>query len=144
MAKIVKLQAKQTVNNTLYHYNRLNTILVYNLLLNFKVLIQYENSNWTRPYCLLAVKNKICCIQLLNGLISFRSISVKSYFQSKDTYDIKLDKLEVTAKLDKLEVTTELDKLKVIAKLDKLETPLFTLKVPQKLTEPAKPTIKCG
>ena len=39
MAKIVKLRAKQTVNNALYYYNRPNITLVYNLPLNSKVLI---------------------------------------------------------------------------------------------------------
>ena len=39
MAKIVKLQAKQTVNNTLYHRNRPNTTLVHNLPLNSEVLV---------------------------------------------------------------------------------------------------------
>ena len=39
IAKIAKLQAKQTVNNALNHYNRPNTTLVYNLPLNSKVLI---------------------------------------------------------------------------------------------------------
>ena len=50
-------------------------------------------------------------------------MSVKPYFQSKNTYDVELDELEVLTELDKLEV------------------PLPTLKVPQK---PTKPTIKCG
>ena len=39
MAEIVKLQAKQTVNNALHHRNGPNTTLVYNLPLNSKVLI---------------------------------------------------------------------------------------------------------
>ena len=39
MAEIVKLQAKQTVNNALHHYNGPNTTLVYNLPLNSEVLI---------------------------------------------------------------------------------------------------------
>ena len=39
MAKIVKLRAKQTINNALYHHNGPNTTLVYNLPLNSKVLI---------------------------------------------------------------------------------------------------------
>ena len=39
MAKIVKLQAKQTINNALYYRNGPNTTLVYNLPLNSKVLI---------------------------------------------------------------------------------------------------------
>ena len=39
IAKIVKLQAKQTVNSALYYRNGPNITLVYNLLLNSKVLI---------------------------------------------------------------------------------------------------------
>ena len=39
MAEIVKLRAKQTINNALHHHNRPNTTLVYNLPLNSKVLI---------------------------------------------------------------------------------------------------------
>ena len=39
MAEIVKLRAKQTVNNALYYRNGPNTTLVYNLSLNSKVLI---------------------------------------------------------------------------------------------------------
>ena len=62
-------------------------------------------------------------------------MSVKPYFWSKDTHNIKLNELEVTAELDKLEATTELDKLEAI---------LSTLEVPKKLTKPVKPTIKYG
>jgi len=39
IAKIVKLRAKQTINNALYHRNKPNTTLVYDLPLNSKVLI---------------------------------------------------------------------------------------------------------
>ena len=39
IAKIVKLRAKQTINNALYYHNGPNTTLVYNLPLNSKVLI---------------------------------------------------------------------------------------------------------
>jgi len=39
MAEIVKLRAKQTINNALYHRNRPNTTLVHNLPLNSEVLI---------------------------------------------------------------------------------------------------------
>ena len=39
IAEIVKLQAKQTINNALYYYNGPNITLVYNLSLNSKVLI---------------------------------------------------------------------------------------------------------
>ena len=39
MAEIVKLRAKQTINNALYYYNGPNITLVYNLPLNSKVLI---------------------------------------------------------------------------------------------------------
>ena len=39
MAEIVKLWAKQTVNNALYYRNGPNITLVYNLPLNSKVLI---------------------------------------------------------------------------------------------------------
>ena len=69
---------------------------------------------------------------------------VKPYFWPKDTYNIKLDKLEATTKPDKLEVTAKLDKLEVTAELDKLEVLLPTLEVPQKLTKPTIPTIKRG
>ena len=39
IAEIVKLQAKQAINSALYHCNRLDITLVYNLPLNSKVLI---------------------------------------------------------------------------------------------------------
>jgi hypothetical protein len=39
IVKIVKLRAKQTINNALHYCNRFNITLVYDLLLNFKVLI---------------------------------------------------------------------------------------------------------
>ena len=86
------------------------------------------------------------CIQLFSGLTSFKSIFIKPYFQFKDTYNIKLDKLEVfiklnklevLVKLDELEVPIKLDKLKVPTKLDKLEAFLPTLEVFQKPAEPA-------
>ena len=39
MTEIVKLQAKQAINNALYYRNRPNTTLVHDLPLNFKVFI---------------------------------------------------------------------------------------------------------
>ena len=39
ITKIVKLRAKQTINNALYYRNRPNITLVYNLPLNSKVLV---------------------------------------------------------------------------------------------------------
>ena len=77
----------------------------------------------------------MCYMQLLSGPIRFKNISVKPYFWPENTYDVKLDKLEVTAELDELEVTAESDKLEVL---------LPTLEVPQKPTELAKPIIKRG
>ena len=62
-------------------------------------------------------------------------MSVKPYFQFKNIYNVKPDKLEATAKLDKLEATAELDKLEAL---------LPTLEVPQKPTKPTIPTIKRG
>ena len=108
-------------------------------MLNSKVLIWHKNGNWTKPYYLLAVENEIYCIQLPSRLTSFRSMSVKPYFQSEDICNIKLDKLEVFAKLDKLKVLIKLDKLealiklnklKIFTKLDKPEAFLPTLKAP--------------
>jgi hypothetical protein len=62
IAEIVKLWAKQTVNNALYYRNGPNITLVYDLPLNSKVLIWRESGNWTGPYRLLAVENEICCV----------------------------------------------------------------------------------
>jgi hypothetical protein len=45
MAEIVKLQAKQTINKALHHYNRPDTTLIYNLLLNSKVLVWHKSGN---------------------------------------------------------------------------------------------------
>ena len=78
-------------------------------------------------------------MQLPSGLTNFRSTSVKPYFRSENTNNVKLDeleapaepdKLEAPAELDKLEVPTELDKLEAPAELDKLEAPVPTLEVP--------------
>src|SRR6266702_2445825 len=110
MAEIVKLWAKQTVNNALHHRNRPNTTLVHDLPLNSEVLVWHKSSSWNGPYCLLAVENEMCCVQFPSGLISFKNMSVKPYFWPKTTNDVKLDKLEVTAEPDELEVTVELDK----------------------------------
>ena len=65
-------------------------------------------------------------MQLPSGPIRFRSMSIKPYFQPKNTYDVKLDELEATTELDKL------------------EAPLSTPEVPQKPTELAEPAIKYG
>ena len=96
----------------MYYRNRLNITLVHDLPLNSEVLIWRKSGKWTRPYCLLAVENEMCCVQLPSGLTSFKSISINPYFWPEDTYNI------------------ELDKLKAIAELDELEVPLPTLKVP--------------
>jgi hypothetical protein len=45
MAEIVKLRAKQTVNSALYHRNRPDTTLIYDLLLNSKVLVWRKSGN---------------------------------------------------------------------------------------------------
>ena len=45
IAKIIKLQAKQTVNSALYYCNRPNTTLVYDLLLNSKVFVWHKSGN---------------------------------------------------------------------------------------------------
>jgi len=45
IAEIVKLQAKQTINKALHHYNRPNTTLIYDLLLNSKVLMWRKSGN---------------------------------------------------------------------------------------------------
>jgi len=142
MAEIVKLRAKQTVNNALYHRNGPNTTSVHDLLLNSKVLVWHKSSSWNRPYCLLAVENKMCYIQLLSGLTSFKNTFIKPYFWPKNTHDIKLDKLETTTKLDELKATAELNELETTAESNGLEIPLPTLEVPQKPTKPAEPTIK--
>ena len=84
----------------------------------------------------------MCCIQLPSRLTSFRSTSIKPYFQPKNSYNIELDKLGVPTKLDKLGVLAKLDKLKAPTKLDKIKVSLSTLEVPQEPTEPAKPAIK--
>jgi hypothetical protein len=76
---------------------------VYNLPLNSEVLIWRESNKWTRPYCLLAVKNEMYCVQLLSNLTSFKSTSIKPYFWPKDNYNVKLDKPETPTKLNKLE-----------------------------------------
>src|ERR1700722_18496744 len=102
MAEIVKLWAKQTVNNALYHRNGPNTTLVHNLPLNSKVLVWRKSGNWTGPYHLLAVEDKTCCVQLPSGSTNFRSTSVKPYFRSKNTYNVKLDKPEAPTELGKL------------------------------------------
>jgi len=62
IAKIVKLRAKQAVNNALYHCNGPNITLVHDLPLNSEVLIWYKSGKWTGPYRLLAVENETCCI----------------------------------------------------------------------------------
>jgi hypothetical protein len=45
MAEIVKLRAKQVINSALYYRNGLDITLVYNLLLNSKVLIWRKSGN---------------------------------------------------------------------------------------------------
>ena len=130
MAEIVELWAKQTVNNALHYHNRPNTTSVHNLLLNSKVLVWHESGNQNGLYCLLAIENKTCCVQFLSGPTSFRSTSIKPYFRSKNTYDVKLDELETTAKLDKPETIAEPDKPETTTESNGLETPLPTLEVP--------------
>ena len=108
---------------------------VHNLLLNSKVLMWCKSGNWTKLYRLLVIEDKTYCVQLPNRPISFKSISIKPYFRSENTYNVKLDKLKVPAKLDKLEIFTKLNKLKAL---------LPTLKVPQKPTKTTKPAVKRG
>ena len=62
MAEIVKLRAKQTINNALHYRNGPNITLVYNLPLNSKVLIWRKSGKWTGPYRLLAVEDETYCI----------------------------------------------------------------------------------
>ena len=62
ITKIVKLRAKQAINNALRYRNGPNITSVHNLPLNSEVLVWRESGNWNGPYCLLTVKNKTCCI----------------------------------------------------------------------------------
>jgi hypothetical protein len=62
MAEIVKLRAKQAVNNALYYRNGPNTTLVHDLPLNSEVLVWRKSGKWTGPYRLLAVENETCYI----------------------------------------------------------------------------------
>ena len=57
-------------------------------------------------------------------------MSIKPYFRSKNTNNVKLDELEAPAELDKLEAPTKLDKLEAPTELDKLEVLMPTLEVP--------------
>ena len=84
--------------------------------------------DWTLPFT--GHKKQDLLYITFNKPTNFKNMSIKPYFQSKNTNDIKLDKLKVFTKLDKLKAPTKLDKLKV---------PIPTLKVPQK---PIKPAIK--
>ena len=115
IAEIVKLQAKQTVNNALYHRNGPDTTSIYNLLLNSEVLVWRESGNWTGPYRLLAVEGETCSVQLPNGPTSFRSTSVKPYFRSETS-----------------ETARDVDP-------DELEAPSLTPEVSQESIEPAEP-----
>jgi hypothetical protein len=60
MAEIVKLRAKQTVNNALHHCNGPDTTSVHDLPLNSEVLIWRENGKWTGPCHLLAMEGETC------------------------------------------------------------------------------------
>src|SRR6266581_4458706 len=130
MAKIVKLRAKQIINNALHYRNGPNTTSVYDLPLNSKVFVWRKSGSWNRFYCLLAVENKTCYVQFLNRLTNFRNTFVKPYFWPENTYDIKSDKLEIIAKPDKLEAIAEPDELETTTKANGLEIPLPTPKVP--------------
>ena len=110
----------------MYYCNGPDTTSVHNLPFNSEVLIWHKSSNWTGLYHLLAVKDKICHVQLPSGLTSFKSTFVKPYFLFENTHNIKPDKPEALTKPNKLKV------------------PLPILEVLQELTEPIKPAIKCG
>ena len=86
----------------------------------------YKSSNQTGFYHLLAVEDEIYCVQLFSRLISFKSTFIKPYFWFENTYNIKLDELEVTTKLNKIKIL------------------LPTLKALQEPTKPIKPAIKWG
>ena len=62
MAEIVKLRAKQAVNNALHHRNGPNMTPVYDLPLNSEVFVWRENGSWNGLYCLLAIENETCCV----------------------------------------------------------------------------------
>lgn len=60
--------------------------VIYDLSFDSDVLVWQENnaghsSKWTKPYKLLAVKNKIYILQLPRGPTNFRIIIVKLYLQ---------------------------------------------------------------
>jgi hypothetical protein len=58
IAEIVKLRAKQIINNALHYRNGPNTTPVHNLPLNSEVLVWRKSGNWTGPYRLLAVEDE--------------------------------------------------------------------------------------
>ena len=124
MTEIVKLRAKQAINNALHHRNRPNTTSVHDLLLNSEVLVWRESGNWNGPYRLLAVENETCCVQLPSGPTNFRSTSVKPYLRPENTYDAEPDEPEATAESDELEASPP------------------TPEAPKEPTEPIEPIIK--
>lgn len=87
--QVRKIRAKNEVINALNTRNGLLLDLVYNLLLNFNVLVlQKDNARrtgkWIDPFNFLGIESKIYKIYLLSGPIKFWSTIIKYYFVDND------------------------------------------------------------
>ena len=89
MNKMRKLNVNCQVNDVLNTRNGLSTIYLHDLSLNSPVLVYRErpagrSNTWKRPFNFINIENESAILNLFNGPIKFKTISVKSYHDPSD------------------------------------------------------------
>ena len=87
MDEMRKIHANRQINDVFNIWNGSNSTLIHGLPLNSLVLVYRESKTgrsgtWEEPHKLLDVQGETAVIELPNGLIKFRTTSVKSYYQT--------------------------------------------------------------
>lgn len=86
--KVQKSKPLCQVNNALNTWNRPFITLLYDLLLNFLVLIYCkgnagQSESWKEPYKLLSSKGEPAIVELQSMPIKFRTTTIKSYYNAE-------------------------------------------------------------
>ena len=88
LKEVRKCHAESQVQSALNQRNGPSVTSVHDLPLNSDVLVWREGNNssgsWTGPFKLLSIENETCKVQLPNGVIDFRTTTVKPFYEDPE------------------------------------------------------------
>jgi hypothetical protein len=103
MSEIQKLRAKRQVTDALNTRNGPSTANIHELALNSDVLVWREGNtgqpgSWEGPYKLVAVHDESCVIAMPRGNTTFRSTSVKPFYETDELIEAESPEPERSGK----------------------------------------------